>query len=305
MKPTSSSVTVRVPASTSNLGPGFDCLGLALGLYNELTVTRHAGAGEPTVEIEGEGESSLPRGRDNLIVKAALSAVADRFTDRLEFKAVNRIPLARGLGSSAAAVVSGLLAGNALAGSPLSNEQVLEYASVMEGHPDNAAPALLGGLLVSVKENKGFRSYPLQLHKDYRAVVCIPDFELATSKARAILPASVLRDAAVENVSRAILLASALERGRWEDLDAAMRDRLHQPYRAPLVPGLEDVLNAARAQGHCGAALSGAGPAVVALCRRGSHASRVGDAMRDAFFKKGIVSRSVVLMIDREGAVVS
>jgi len=295
-------VRVVVPASTSNLGPGFDCLGMALRLCNELVLEKLSEKGPPAVEIEGEGSGSLPRDASNLMVRAAKTVIDDRFKNRLVFKARNRIPLARGLGSSAAAVVAGLCAANRLLRpAPLSREQIFEYAVALEGHPDNAAPAVFGGVTLSVRDHKGVRNFALKPHPDLAAVVCIPDFELATAQARAVLPATVLREDAVENVSRAMLLASALERGRWQDLAAAMGDRLHQPYRAALIPGFKDVLKAALAYGACGAALSGSGPAMLALCRKGPRAAALGEAMRRAFRAHGVLSRALVLPIARRG----
>ncbi|MDD5627762.1 MAG: homoserine kinase [Elusimicrobia bacterium] len=299
-------VRVRVPASTSNIGPGFDCLGMALGLYNELEVEMHSEDGPPVVEIEGEGAQCLPKDKSNLMVRAARTVVAGRFSNRLVFKARNRIPLARGLGSSAAAIVAGLFAANRLMDPPpLTDEQLFDYAVVLEGHPDNVAPAVRGGVTLSIKEARSLRTVALQPHKDLVAVVCIPDFRLETAKARAVLPETVLREAAVENVARALLLASAIERGRWQDLAAAMGDRLHQPYRAPLIPGLRDVLQAALAAGTCGAALSGSGPAVLALCRRGPQARAIGAAMVKAFAKHKTASRAEVLPLERSGVRVS
>lgn len=293
-------VRVRVPASTSNLGPGFDCLGMALGLYNDLVVEMHSEDSPCEVAVSGEGAGSLPSDADNLMVKAA--AIAGRFKNRLVFKAVNRIPLARGLGSSAAAIVAGLAAGSRLARhGPLDREQIFARAAEIEGHPDNAAPAVFGGVSVCVKDGASVRRFTLRPHRDLVAVLCIPDFELATAKARAALPRTVPRAAAVANVSRALLLASAIERGRWDDLACAMEDSLHQPYRAPLIPGFSDVLAAARAAGACGAALSGSGSAMLALCRRGPRAAAIGAAMRRAFAARRVASRALVLPIARQG----
>jgi len=293
-------VRVRVPASTSNLGPGFDCLGMALGLYNDLVVEMHSEDGPCEVAVSGEGAGSLPSDTNNLMVKAA--AIAGRFKNRLVFKAVNRIPLARGLGSSAAAIVAGLAAGSRLARrGPLDREQIFARAAELEGHPDNAAPAVFGGVSVCVKGGASVRRFSLRPHRDLVAVLCIPDFELATAKARAALPRTVPRAAAVANVSRALLLASAIERGRWDDLACAMEDSLHQPYRAPLIPGFSEVLAAARAAGACGAALSGSGSAMLALCRRGPRAAAIGAAMRRAFAARRVASRAVVLPIARQG----
>ena len=296
-------VRVRVPASTSNIGPGFDCLGLALQLYNELVVEKHSEDGPPVVEIEGEGAQTLPRDASNLMVRAAATVVAGRFANRLVFRACNRIPLARGLGSSAAAIVAGLCAANRLVRpAPLTVPQLFEYAAVLEGHPDNVAPAIHGGAVLSIKEHKTVLNFALRPHPDLVAVACIPDFKLETAAARAVLPDTVLLEAAVENVSRAMLLASAIERGRWQDLAAAMGDRLHQPYRAALVPGFQDVLRAARASGTCGAALSGSGPTMLALCRKGPQAAVIGAAMVKAFAAHHVASRAEVLAVARRGA---
>jgi homoserine kinase len=299
-------VRVKVPASTSNIGPGFDCLGMALRLNNELVVEKHSEDGPPEVEITGEGAQSLPKDKSNLMVRAADKIIAGRLTNRLVFKAVNRIPLARGLGSSAAAIVAGLFAANRLLESaPLSDEQLFDLAVAMEGHPDNVAPAIKGGVMLSIKESKAVRNLALKPHKDMVAVVCIPEFKLETAKARAVLPKTVAREAAVENISRAMLLASAIERGRWEDLAAAMGDRLHQPNRAALIPGFANVIKAAQAAGTCGAALSGSGSAMLALCRKGPQAQAIGKAMVKAFTAHRIVSRAEVLPIERSGVRVS
>jgi homoserine kinase len=296
------SVRVSVPCSTSNLGPAFDCLGLALSLRNELTLEIHDGPAETVVEIEGEGSRTLSRGADNLMVRAASSVLAGRGGARMVFKAKNRIPLARGLGSSAAAIVAGLYAANELIGGPLDAGQLFEYAVVMEGHPDNVAPALMGGLVATLRQDNKASAFPLKPHPDLRAVVCVPDFELATSAARAVLPPTLLREQAVANIGRSLLLGVALESGRWDWLPAAMEDQLHQPYRAPLVKGLADVLRAARQAGSCGAALSGAGPSVLALCPASAPLEAIGRAMTAAFAAQGIGSRHLPLTVETQGA---
>lgn len=296
---------VRVPATTSNLGPGFDCLGLALTLYNEVEAELYDRKGPIEVEIEGEGAGALPTDETNLIARAAKTLGG--FDGKVVFRAKNRIPLARGLGSSAAAAVAGLFAGDKLLNLKTPKDQLLRYAAVIEGHPDNAAPAVHGGLALSIKTNKDYAIFALPAHKDLAAVVAVPDFELETRQARAVLTPAVLREDAVENVARAALLVSALAAGRWEDLAPAMRDRLHEPYRAKLVPGLHKVCEAARtaAPALCGAALSGAGPAVVALTKRGKHLEQIGAAMTAAFFTVGKKSRSLILDVDRKGVQVS
>lgn len=295
-------VRVSVPCSTSNLGPAFDCLGLALNLRNELTLELSEGLGEAVVEIEGEGASTLSRGQDNLMVRAASAVLAGRPGVKMAFKAKNLIPVGRGLGSSAAAVVAGLVAANELIGRPLGTPELLEYAATIEGHPDNAAPALLGGLVAAVRQDKKTLAFPLQIHADLRAVVCVPDFELSTAAARSVLAPAVLREQAVANIGRALLLSSALENGLWDRLAPAMEDQLHQPYRTPLVKGLNEVLRAARRAGPCGAALSGAGPSVIALCPVSADRKAIGSAMTEAFAAQGVRCRLLMLEPEREGA---
>ncbi|MFA6318709.1 MAG: homoserine kinase [Elusimicrobiota bacterium] len=296
-------ILVKVPGSTSNLGPGFDCMGLALGLCNEVLLEAHPEPGEPVCETAGEGAGRLPSSRENLLLRAASLIIPDLTRHRLVFKARNRVPVSRGLGSSGAAIVAGLLAANHIFGRPrFSLDDLFERAISLEGHPDNVAAAIYGGLVVSVKARAGFIPFPLKPHRSLAAVVCIPELELATAQARAVLPQDYSRRAAVLNVSRALVLSSALERGLWDRLEEAMADEFHQPYRADLVPGFEDVLAAARDHGVCGAALSGAGSTMLALCRRGPGAAAIGRAMQAAFARHRVKSRFLVLPVDRRGA---
>ena len=293
-------VTVTAPASTSNLGPGFDCLGLALGLRNELTLVLHDASGSVMVEVEGAGADDLPRGEQNMLVHAARQVLPPSLPGRLVFKARNRVPLARGLGSSAAAIVSGLWAGAHLLGTLRRSEDELEQMAVaLEGHPDNIAPCVHGGLTASLTVDGRARAHRLGIHPSLSTVVCIPDFELSTKKARGVLPETVFLADAVFNTSRALLLAKTLESGHVSRLPELMKDRLHQPYRAKLVPGLEDALTAAVEHGAAGAALSGSGPTVFAFVE-GRNAS-VGEAMVRAFSKHGVGSRWLALAVDHQG----
>lgn len=293
-------VTVTAPASTSNLGPGFDCLGLALGLRNELTLELHDASGSVMVEVEGAGADDLPRGEQNMLVVAARQVLPPSLPGRLVFKARNRVPLARGLGSSAAAIVSGLWAGAHLLGTLRRSEDELEQMAVaLEGHPDNIAPCVHGGLTASLTVDGRARAHRLGIHPSLSAVVCIPDFELSTKKARGVLPETVFLADAVFNTSRALLLTKTLESGHVSRLPELMKDRLHQPYRAKLVPGLEDALTAAVEHGAAGAALSGSGPTVFAFVE-GRNAS-VGEAMVRAFSKHGVASRWLSLAVDHQG----
>lgn len=301
MSKTLARVTVTVPATTSNLGPGFDCLGLALSLRNELTLELRDESGPADVEISGEGAETLPRDEHNVMVKAARLILPKSLPGRLHFKCVNRIPLARGLGSSAAAAVAGLWASSHLFGTLRTSEDKLEAMAVeLEGHPDNVAPCVHGGLTASLIEDGRSRANRLNIHPSLSAVVCIPEFELATKKARAALPDKVPMADAVFNLSRALLLTRALEVGRTNRLAGLMDDRLHQPYRAKLVPGLREAVEAAVAAGAAGAALSGSGPTVFAFVEA-NRAAHVGSAMKHAFATKDVGSRWLHLEVDRQG----
>lgn len=297
-------VHVSVPASTSNLGPGFDCLGLALDLRNELELSLLDEDGPARVEIEGEGAGTLPAGEKNLLVQAARRVLPKKLPGRLHLRAVNRIPLARGLGSSAAAAVAGLWAGAHLLGLRRKEDELERLAVELEGHPDNVAPAVHGGFTTCWKDEGGVtRVQALELHPSLSAVVCVPAFELATKKARAVLPRTVTRQDAIHNLSRAFVLPRALATGRLTHLPALMTDRLHQPWRAPLVPGLAGAIAAAYKAGALGAALSGSGPTVFAFVHD-EDAGRVGQAMKRAFSKKGVRSEWLALEVDQRGVMV-
>jgi homoserine kinase len=289
----------RIPASTTNLGPGFDCLGMALQLYNELTVTP---ADALTITIEGDGAASLPRDASNLVYQAIarVHAARGRPAPSLNLHLVNRIPLRRGLGSSAAAVVGGLIAGNALLPDPLTAAEIDRLAVAMEGHPDNVAPALRGGLTLAAVMDGGVAAMRLEPPPGLRAVVAIPDLEVATSDARAVLPGQVSRADAIFNLSRTAFVVAALATGNLGSLAWAMEDRLHQPYRAPLIPGLLETIHAAREAGAAGASLSGAGSTVLALTT--DRFDAIASAMQATLARHGLASRVAVLEPDMAGA---
>ncbi|MBI3911470.1 MAG: homoserine kinase [Armatimonadetes bacterium] len=293
-------VRIRVPASTTNLGPGFDALGMALRLHNRLEVEA---AARPAVEIEGEGADRLPADPSNLVYRTAadLLAEAGRPQPALRIRLRNEVPVGRGLGSSATAIVGGLLAANALLGEPFSREELLRRAVQLEGHPDNVTPALMGGLQVVTRAAGEVIHLRLPTPAGLHAVVAVPDLEIATADARAVLPACVAREDAVFNVGRAALLVAALTQGRPDLLGAGMADRLHQPYRARLLPGFEAALAAARAAGACGACLSGSGSSLLALTR--GQVAEVGAAMCDALHAAGLRCRWMALEVDEQGAV--
>src|SRR5262245_16488834 len=290
---------VRVPASTANLGPGFDALALALALYNEVVAEEADGV---RVAVEGEGAGRLPTDERNVVargVRSAYEAAGRRFRG-CALACVNRIPAARGLGSSAAAWVGGLVAGNALLGSPLSREALLGLAARAEGHPDNVAAAVLGGLTVSCGTPHGVTALTLPVPKNLAWVVLVPEVTSATAEARALLPRTVPREDAVFNVQRVALLLAGLQTALPAALSVALEDRLHQPYRLKLFPWMPAVAAAARAAGSLGCVLSGAGPSLLAVVDGDGRA--VGQAMEEALSGAGVRGRARSLDVDAAGA---
>ncbi len=294
-------VRVRVPATSANLGPGFDALGLALALHNEVTIEE---ADRVSVAVEGEGSGRLDVGAKNVVARGAALAfeIAGRAFPGARLHCVNRIPLSRGLGSSAAAWVGGLLAANALLGEPLDRDGLLAAATRAEGHPDNVAAALLGGLTVSCADGARVIAVSLPVPREIEWVVLLPETESSTREARAVLPESVPRADAIFNVQRVSLLLAALGTGRTDLLELAMQDRLHQPYRVRLFPWMDAVAAAGRGAGALGCVLSGAGPSMLAAVRpRGGES--VARAMEEALRAAGIAGRALHLPVDPGGAV--
>lgn len=292
-------VTVRAPATTANLGPGFDALGLALDLWNE---TRFALDGEGIrVEICGEGNNKVLDNNQNLLVRA-LYRVYERcqrpFPQGLHIYAENRIPWSSGLGSSAAAIVSGLLAANALLGCPLSEGELLCIATELEGHPDNVAPALLGGLTVASVEGEEVLARKLPWHP-FQITVIFPEFSLPTRKAREVLPRHISLAQTSRHMARAILVTRAFAEGDLDLLTRAMQDELHQPYRLPLIPGAEEAFQVARRLG-AAAALSGAGPSLIVFSQE--RKPEVEEEIQKAFLRAGLTSRCYHLQIAPHGA---
>ena len=297
-------VTVRVPASTANLGSGFDVLGLALGLYNTVEVEAISRGVELTVE--GEGAERLQKvGDRSLVLRAAQATFAYLGVKApgLKIHLKNEIPLKRGLGSSATACLGGVTAAALLSGRALAPEEVLRLALPLEGHPDNITPSLVGGLTATSLAEAGIRYVKIPIPDAIRVVAVIPKMELGTAEARRALPAQVPLTDAVHNVGRAALLVAAMAAGDLSLLDEATRDRLHQPYRAKLIPGMDEVLDAARRAGALAAFLSGAGSTLVALVDRG--AETVGGEMAEAWARKGMQSEVKVLTVEHEGVKVS
>lgn len=290
---------MRVPATAANLGPGFDALGLALALYNEVELEEADGV---TVALAGEGAATLPRTEANLVVQGARAVygTVGRPFRGLRVRQRNRIPPGRGLGSSASAWLGGMLGANTLLGAPLAREAILDLAIRHEGHPDNLAAALHGGLTVTCWDEETRLVARLPVPDGLRFVLLVPDRETSTAEARAILPEMVSRPDAVFNVGRACLLLSALWQERWDLLAPAMADRLHQPYRRVLFPWLDRVFAAARQAGALGWALSGAGPSVLTVAREAPE--RLARTLEATLAAEGLKGRALVLGVDPVGA---
>ncbi len=295
------SVRVTVPATTANLGPGFDCLGLALGLRNAVEMDALSEEGL-TLRIEGEGAGRLPSDASNMLVKAAQRVFerAHRKPEGLAIRAFNAIPSGSGLGSSAAALVGGTVAANALLDKPLSRDDLLQIAVEMEGHPDNVSAALLGGLVASSYTPDALcaRRVPVA---SMQVAVALPDVRTSTREMRAALPQTVPLVDATANIGRAVLVVQALMEGDYDLLCEVMKDRLHEPYRRKVIPGYDHAVQAAFEAGAAAIAISGAGPSLVAFAPKGHKA--ITEAMVQAFrHHGGVNARSWVLPVDLEGA---
>lgn len=298
--------TITVPATTANIGPGFDCLGAALTLYNQFQFSLTEGAaGSLTIEVTGSEAARVSRDASNLAYKAFVQ-VFERLQQPVP--AINLhihlgVPLARGLGSSSTAIVGGLMGANQLAGCPLSQAELVAIATEIEGHPDNVVPALVGGCqLAAAGDNGDWCLCDVPWNAAIVPVVVIPDFELSTEAARQVLPSNYSRADTIFNTAHLGLLLRALATGRSDWLAEAMVDRIHQPYRQSLIPGYEAVRAAAIAAGAAGLVISGAGPTLLALTDA-DHGQAVQTALTQAWQEVGITAVAHVLEIDYQGAI--
>ncbi|HEU5316703.1 MAG TPA: homoserine kinase [Chloroflexota bacterium] len=294
-------VRVRVPATTANLGPGFDALGLALDLQEEVTLRRAAGS-ETTIGVTGLNARRL-RADQNLLAYRGAVAVYQRLgrsTPPLELELRTRIPRSGGLGGSAAAIVGGITAANALEGSPLDNRALLDLATEVEGHPDNVSAALLGGLVITVQGRDGLLAKRLDPPRGLSAVVVVPHQSISTKQARGVLPTELSVGDAVFNLGRTALLVAAFQTSDWALLRDAMEDRLHQPARGGIFPALFPTIEAALGAGAHGAALSGSGAAIIALATE-SH-QEIAAAMKAAAEAHGAPCETTVLRLSAAGA---
>lgn len=278
-------IAVQVCGTTANLGPGFDCLGVALTLYNQFSFAP-AEAFRCTIEStwSTEDAAQVSNGSDNLAYRAfsLLFEHIGKPTPPVALTIKMGVPLGRGFGSSATAIVGGLAAANAWLGQPLSIHEWLSLAVALEGHPDNVVPAALGGCQLALMGTDGLLTCPLSWHSDIALILAVPSFTLSTSKARAVLPDTVPRSDAIYNLARTALLTQALASSRGDWLREAMQDRLHQPYRWSLIPEAQSVRTAALGAGAWGVVISGAGPALLALAPT-EESSRVAEAIAEVW----------------------
>lgn len=298
-------VVVHVPATTANVGPGFDCLGAALDLDNVFEMRCIAGGSQRfDLIIEGPEGAHLRGGPDNLVYRSAQRVWKEACEEPVGLEARVRlaVPPARGLGSSATAIVAGLMGANALVGEPFSKEKLLELAIDIEGHPDNVVPSLVGGLCMTAKAaSHRWRVVRCEWSAEVVAVVAIPAVRLTTSEARRAMPKAIPVADAVTNLGALTLLLQGLRTGNGDLITDGMHDRLHEPYRWGLIPGGRKVREAALEAGAWGCVISGAGPSLLALCRQ-EVAETVSRAMVRTWYHAGVESRAEVLSVQHLGS---
>lgn len=301
------SVTITVPATTANLGPGFDCLGAALSLYNrfEFSLGTEAATGLH-IEASGRDAERVATDSTNLAYQAFcyFYQKIGQTPPPIHLSISLEVPLARGLGSSATAIVAGLVGANQLAGLPLTEAALMKMAIDLEGHPDNVVPALIGGCrLAATKPDSTWTICEIPWHSEIIPVVAIPQFELSTAKARSVLPAAYDRYDAIFNAAHLGLLLRGLQTGNSDWLRTALQDRIHQPYRQALIPGYAAVQSAALEAGAYGLVISGAGPTLLALTHP-AQAETVQTAMVQTWERLGIAASAQILPIEPRGTVV-
>lgn len=316
-------VIVKIPATTANLGPGFDCLGLALNLYNYVALEKSKVF---NIDIVGEGKEDISREKSNIVYQCIQAVVEKAYEKKgfqegsenrqksggnsfhkedfktLQITLTNNIPPARGLGSSSSALVGGALGANYLLGNPLSDRELLGIIAKIEGHPDNILPAFLGGLVVSTQLDDGEILWSkTRVNPRWRYVVVIPDFQLTTEKSRSVLPKNIPFSDAVFNLGRISLLMEGFLKEDISLLGKVMDDRIHEPYRRELVPGMKEILDTLRRE-RFPAALSGAGPTVMAIVESEEEGVGLGRRIQEIFLKYEVVSSVKVLPPNNSGA---
>ena len=297
---------IIVPGTTANIGVGFDCLGAALTIYNEFQFSLAESDHDLTITVEGEEADRVGTDQNNLVYQSFLKLYQhlDRVPPSVKIVIKLGVPLARGLGSSATAIVAGLLGANSLAGNPLSTEEIRDLAIAIEGHPDNVVPALLGNCQLSVGAKGNWQICEIPWHPNIVPVVAIPNFELSTEEARSVLPTSYSRSDSIYNVSRMGLLLRGLATNNQDWLAMALEDKLHQPYRKELIRGYDAVQKSAIAAGAYGMVISGAGPTLLALCDR-EQTDAVVAAMSQTWLQEGVKAKVLSLALEDQGTVIN
>ncbi|MBQ2870529.1 homoserine kinase [bacterium] len=304
-------VTAKVPATTANIGPGFDCFGMALPIYNEITIeeTVMPGTGiEISVISNNQDEldiMSIPTDKNNIVYKAVelLYNSIGQTPSELKITIKSDIPIAKGLGSSASVIVGGLLAANELLGRPADEAALLSIATEVEGHPDNVTPAIVGGVVISSQEEDGRVVYrKLDWPEEWKIMVCVPDYELATDIARSVIPKEIpLKDAAF-NLRRSAMFVHAVSTKDEKLMKLALTDKLHQPYRMNLVPGLSEIIeNLKHEEDVLGCVLSGAGPAVLVITT-GNSQDRIKEIVKNTWYNLNVKSDVNILKVEEKGA---
>ncbi len=292
-------ITVRVPATSANLGCAFDCAALALGVYLDIHITPRADR-EITVQYRGATPERVPTDDSNLITRTICQTLASWNKRKgFDLEIENQIPIGVGLGSSAAAIVGALAACHWLADTTLFDEQMISLATKIEGHPDNVAAAWHGGFTISLQEGGRVLAYTCPVPDNIKLVLVVPDYAMPTDKAREVLPREYSRADSVHNLQRAVALAAQMFSGKADFHRAFFDDRWHQPHRAPLIPGLAEVLALRHAE-LAGVCLSGAGPSVLALVRGG--AEEIGEAIRSTLAQHNVQSHPHIIAADNLGA---
>lgn len=309
-------VSVKVPATSANLGPGFDCLGIALPIYNTITIeeTVLPGTGIEINLMSEDDETidemifdDIPRDENNIVYKAVemLYNSIGQEPSELRINIQSQIPITRGLGSSAAVIVGGLMAANKLLGSPADETAILSIATEVEGHPDNIAPAILGGFVLASQEDDGSIVYrKLDWPNDWDITVCIPDFELSTNIARSVLPDSIPRADAIFNAKHLAMLIDAVNTKDAKLMKVALQDKIHQPYREKLVPGMKEIMNAFKHEdGVLGCVLSGAGPTLLIISHK-YDLDKIKSTVKEIWEPQSVKVDIRTLKVETQGAVI-
>jgi len=293
---------IRIPATSANLGPGFDCFGLAIKVYNTFIFEKIPFGFEFIVKFKNK---EIPINQGDNLVYVAMKETFDMFNKSMPgirlIEEIN-IPFSRGLGSSATAILAGILASNKILGNPMNDEEILNLAYKIEGHSDNIVPALNGGFNITIIENNKIIFKKVNVDENLRIIIAIPEIKIKTKESRKILPAEVKREDAIFNLSRAALLAASLITRDYSYFPVAFQDKLHQNYRAKLIPGFYDVVSNAYNEGALGVALSGSGSSIIAFTI--SNEKNIAQSMIKTFSKLGIDSEYIITSTDNEGALI-